>query len=83
MSPVSGLLRSRKFLVLVLDTVISMVVFFVGRYAAPEMAEDIGFLIAALQPVAVMLIGAIAYEDAAAKRAGAFRQAQDAHRRDR
>jgi len=70
MSPLQGLLRSRKFLIAVLDVVLSVTAFFVGKYAAPDIAEDINFMIAALQPVALILISAIAYEDAAAMRAG-------------
>ena len=72
MSPISGLLRSRKFLLLCLDTAISLVTFFVGTYAAPELSEDVKFVIAAYQPVFVALIAAIAYEDGQAKRNGNF-----------
>jgi len=72
MNPIAGLLRSRKFLVLCLDTVISTALFFVGKYATPELAEDVNFLIASLQPVAVAIIASIALEDAAAKRSGTF-----------
>jgi len=69
MNPVKGLLRSRKFLLLILDTAISLITYFVGKYALPAVAEDINFLIAAYQPVFVALIVAIAVEDAALKRA--------------
>ena len=69
MSPVRGLLRSRKFLLLVLDTFISLLTFFVGKYAIPTLAEDVNFLIGTYQPVFVSLIVAIAVEDAALKRA--------------
>ena len=72
MNPIAGLLRSRKFLLLVLDTAISLVLYFVGKYAAPELAEDVKFVIAAYQPVFVAIIIAISVEDAAAKRAGTF-----------
>ena len=68
-NPIQGLLRSRKFLLLCLDTIISLTLFFVVKYTAPAMAEDIGFAIAALQPVFVAIILAIAIEDAALKRA--------------
>ncbi len=63
MSPVQALLKSRKFLVLALDTVISLVLYFVTKYATPSAVEDIKTAIVALQPVAMVLIGAIAYED--------------------
>jgi hypothetical protein len=64
-----ALFRSRKFWVLIVDTVVSLLVFFVGKYA-PIAAEDVNIVIAALQPVFIMVIGAIAYEDGAALKAG-------------
>jgi len=69
MNPIQGLLRSRKFLLLILDTAISLVLFFVTKYAAPGLAEDVKFVIAAYQPVFVAIIMAISIEDAALKRA--------------
>ena len=71
-SPIQGLLRSRKFLLLCLDTIISLTLYFVGKYAAVGLAEDVKFIIAAYQPVFVAIIVAISVEDAAAKRAGRF-----------
>jgi hypothetical protein len=64
MANVASLLRSRKFWLLILDTVISVTLFFVGK-ASPALLEDVKFLIVSLQPVFVTIIGAIAYEDAA------------------
>ena len=61
-SPVARLFRSRKFLLLLLDTIISLVLHFAG-------GQDVEFVIGALQPVFAFIIAAIAYEDAAAKRA--------------
>jgi len=63
MTPFASLLKSRKFWLMVLDTVVSAVLFFSVKYAAAS-AEDIKFLVAALQPVFVAVIGGIAYEDA-------------------
>ena len=65
-NPFAGLLRSRKFWLLVLDTVVSLVLFFVSKYV-PEAAEDVKFAILALQPVIIAVIVAIAWEDAAEK----------------
>ena len=62
------LLKSAKFMTLALDTVVALATFFIGKYAGAS-TEDLLFLIAAIQPVAMTMIGAIAYEDAAAKRA--------------
>ena len=64
------LVRSRKFLLALLDVVIALVLFFGTKYAAPVVFEDIQFLILTLQPVFVAIIAAIAYEDAAFKRTG-------------
>ena len=72
MNPFVGLLRSRKFLLLVLDTVISFATFFIVKYAAPSFADDVLYVIGGLQPVFVVIIGAIAYEDGQAKKAGTF-----------
>ena len=70
LSPLQKLLKSRKFLLVVLDLVVSMVTFFVAKYAAPQAVEDVKFLIIAIQPVIITLIGAIAYEDGQEKRNG-------------
>ena len=69
MSPWKGLVRSRKFWLLVLDVLISMALFFVGKYAGERVFEDVQFAVLTMQPVFVVIIGAIAYEDAAEKRA--------------
>lgn len=67
-----ALFRSRKFLVLAWDVVTSLLLYFLVKYAAPELTADITFVIEKLQLVYATLIGAIALEDAAAKRAGIF-----------
>ena len=66
--------KSRKFLLTMLDVVISLVTYFTGRYIAPDYAKDILFFVGAMQPVFVAIIVAIAVEDAALKRAGLFPQ---------
>ena len=70
MNPFSGLLKSRKFWVVLFDLGVSLVLYFTGKYAAPALAEDVNFLIAAIQPAFLFLVGSIAYEDGQAKRAG-------------
>lgn len=62
-NPFSGLLHSRKFLVLMLDTAISLATYFVGKYVAPDASKDVLIVIAALQPVFYKMIDAIASED--------------------
>jgi hypothetical protein len=69
MNPIRLLLRSRKFWLLILDLTVSSVAFIAGRQATPEAQAYVTFFIASLQPVFVFLISAIAYEDAATKRA--------------
>jgi hypothetical protein len=64
LGPLKKLLFSRKFLLLVLDTVISVSLFYFAKF------EGVEFLIATLQPVFVFIIVAIAIEDAAEKSAG-------------
>lgn len=70
MNPFQSLLLSRKFWLLILDTVISLVLFFGAKYLTPAALEDVKVLIIALQPVFVTIIGAIAHEDAANAKAG-------------
>jgi hypothetical protein len=65
-----ALLRSRKFMVLLLDTAASLLLYFGGKYLGGATYDDLKFVIGLLQPVALMLIYAIATEDAAAIRAG-------------
>jgi hypothetical protein len=60
-----SLFKSRKFWLMILDLVVSLTMFFVGKYADAALFDDIKFVIVALQPVFVTIIGAIAYEDAA------------------
>lgn len=66
------MLKSRKFLTLVLDTVISMATYFITKYAAPDVAKDVLVVIGGLQPVVLAVIVMWGVEDAAAKRAGNF-----------
>lgn len=68
MNPVSGLFRSRKFLTLILDTIISTVILVGGWYLAPQAMEKTVAVIAIYQPVFIALIAAIASEDNAERR---------------
>ena len=52
------------------NTVISLILYFTGKYLAPAAADDIKVLIGALQPVFVAVIAGIFVEDYAVKRAG-------------
>ncbi len=72
-NPIAALFHSRKFLVLLLDTFTSIVLYFGSKYLGDSYFADIKFLILALQAPALMLINAIATEDAAQIRAAALR----------
>ena len=61
-NPFKGLLHSRKFWLLILDTSISLILYFVSKYL-PGAAEDVKFAILALQPVFITIILAVAWED--------------------
>ena len=66
--PMHALLRSRKFLIAVLDAAVSTALFLAGQHL-PQYLGDIKFVILTLQPVILMVIGAYAYEDAQIKSA--------------
>ena len=70
-NPFASLLHSRKFWLLILDTVVSLVVFFVTAAGNPALLAQAQALIAILQPVFVAIITAITLEDNAAVRAQA------------
>lgn len=61
----AGLLRSRKFWIMIVDVAASTIIFFLAKYSSESMVEDVKFLIASYQPVILLVIGAIAYEDGA------------------
>ena len=79
-NPWKMLLASRKFLLLMLDVVVSMVLYFAGKYIGGEAMQDVQFLIVTIQPVFVMLIYAIAKEDAALKANGNYLKVLEAQR---
>ena len=55
--------KSRKFWILMLDTTISIATYFVGLYVLEVEANQVLFLIGAVQPVFLMLIGAYTYQN--------------------
>ena len=63
MTPIAALFGSRAFLLLLLDVVLGAVSYFVAKYAAPSVVEDVKYLIAVFQPVLVVVIGKMGYED--------------------
>jgi hypothetical protein len=67
----SSIFKSRKFWIMVCDTVVSLVTYFVGRYLNPESVKDILFLIGALQPVILLVIASITVQNVAGIKAQA------------
>jgi drug/metabolite transporter (DMT)-like permease len=55
--------KSRKFWLLILDIAVSCVLFFGGQYLGEQEFGIAKFLIATLQPVFIMLIGAYTYQN--------------------
>ena len=66
----SILWQSRKFRILLFDTVISTAVFAVALFLAPEHAEKVLQFIGIMQPVLFAVVVGIAVEDAGAKIGG-------------
>ena len=63
----SGLLKSRKFVIMLADVVISNITYFLTMFLSPENAEMALWLIASWQPVIYAVINGITTEDAAVK----------------
>ena len=70
-NPFVGLLHSRKFWLLVLDTVISAVSTVGAWYLAPEMLNQVIAILAILQPLYIFVITSITKEDVAKTEADA------------
>ena len=68
-----NLFKSRKFMTAIVDLVASVILYFVGKYAVPAIAEDVVFMIGVMQPVFLLVIAGIAYEDGQAKASGMFK----------
>lgn len=67
MEAVLAMFRSRKFWATIMDLVFSTTIYFVTKYAAPEVGDDILWLIGAWQPVVMSYILGTAWEDSASK----------------
>jgi hypothetical protein len=65
-----SLFASRKFWLMILDVIVSTATYFITKYVAPEIGNDIIWLIGSWQPVVIALITGIAVEDAAAIASG-------------
>ena len=65
-----ALLRSRKFLVMLLDFLVSTILYFSVKYLNPSLSDDVKFLIGGQSLIAMAVIIGITVEDSAAKIAG-------------
>ena len=63
-------LNSSKYWTLITDVVLSTVLYYTTKYLAPELAADVKWVIAAYQPVVMMVIKGIYEEDTAKTLAG-------------
>ena len=57
--------KDPKFLTALVDVLISTALFFVGKYGAPALFDDLKFLIGAYQSIVILLIAGYFQADAA------------------
>lgn len=62
-NPFITLLHSRKFWLMILDLIVSLSTYFITKYVSPESAKDALYVIGALQPVFVLVIGSITVQN--------------------
>lgn len=64
-NPFSLMLHSRKFWITITDAVVSTILLFATRYLSPADLDFVKQIVVIYQPVVIVLIGSIAYEDKA------------------
>ena len=57
------LFKSRKFWLMVADVTVSLATYFIGKYMNPASAQDLLFLIGAVQPVVISVIVSITVQN--------------------
>jgi hypothetical protein len=65
----------REFWILVVDIIISAVAYFGAKYLAPDVFEDVQFVVLAVQPIVVAVIGKL-YADRKTAEITAFTEAK-------
>jgi len=60
------ILKSRKFWIMVIDLIVSVTGYFVAKYAAPDAAKDVLFLIGAVQPVIIAVVASYTVQNVTA-----------------
>lgn len=63
---VPSIWKSRKFWLTLADIVVSTVTYFVTKYVAPEIGNDVLYLIGAWQPIIILLIVTYTVQNVAA-----------------
>jgi len=63
----SGLLKSRKFMLMLVDVILANITYFLTLFLAPDKAEMALWLVGSWQPVIISVIIGITAEDAAVK----------------
>lgn len=56
-------LHSRRFWVLIVDSVVAIIIYFGTKYLSPAMMDDAKFMVAIMQPFAALLIAAYTTDD--------------------
>lgn len=56
------MLKSKEFWIAVVDAVVSLTTYFVTKYAAPGIAEDVSQVILIVQPLVLAIIGGMLAE---------------------
>ena len=51
------MLKSKVFWTLVVDSVVSLLLYFLGKYASPSLFQDAQVVIAAIQAIVMALLG--------------------------
>lgn len=59
----SPLYKSRKFWIAVFDLVVSVISYFVSKYASPDTTKDVLFMIATMQPVILLVIASMTIQN--------------------
>jgi len=64
------LFQQRRFVTMLLDLILSMVLFFGAKYIAPSAFEDIKTVILAIQPIFLSIVAAYTVDNAQLNKAG-------------
>ena len=63
---IQSIFKSRKFWLMLVDVIVSLITYFITKYAAPEMTKDVLMVIGLLQPVIIFVITSITVQNVAA-----------------